>query len=225
MSVSSRAHRTISQGQGGAESSMLRRRHRVLVVDDDDRALRSICAVLSAEVHVVTCTSAEQALRLLEVEQFHLVCSDFLMPGMKGDELLRRVSSMPLYTSGLLITGADEYLRSKDGSHSYVILKPFDPDRLIGLVLQLARLADMKRSVHSMAGSLGTTSATAPACGGETVSCEVADSCASPESSQSVPSSRLVACSTAAPGSGLQHGPKSTRAERLALCASERYRR
>ncbi|WP_438026645.1 response regulator [Sorangium sp. So ce233] len=196
----------------------------MLVVDDDDRALRSICAVLSAEVHVVACSSAEHALRLLEVERFHLVCSDFMMPGMKGDELLRRVSSMPLYTSGLLITGADEYLRSRDGSHNYVILKPFDPARLIGIVLQLARLAEMKRSVHSMAGSLGTTSLTTPTCGGERVSCDSPD--ASPESSQRVPSSRRVGWSTAGPAaSDLQQGPESTRAKPHARGASGRHRR
>ncbi len=81
------------------------------------------------------------------------------MPGMKGDELLRRVANMPVYTSCLLITGAEEYTRSKEAVYHHVLLKPFNPARLTALVLQLARLTEMKRSVHSMADSLTPTDA------------------------------------------------------------------
>ncbi|XXX72868.1 response regulator [Sorangium sp. So ce134] len=186
----------------------------MLVVDDDDRALRSIVAVLSADVDVVTCTSAEHALKLLDARRFHLVCSDFLMPGMKGDELLRRVSSMPVYTSCLLITGADEYIRSMNSSHNYVILKPFDPERLIGIVLQLSRLAEMKRSVHSMTDSLGSSGPTGAAAGGELVSCDPDEAGSLPDSAPAPPTSRLGA--RAAVGStarGPQQGPELTRAD------------
>lgn len=197
MSASSRAHRTPGQGDGKVDSTAPpRRKYRVLIVDDDERALRSISAVLSADVEVSTCTSAEHALKLLESRRFHLVCSDFMMAGMKGDELLRRVSNMPFFTSCLLITGADEYIRSRDGSHHYVILKPFDPARLIGIVLQLARLADMKRSVHSMADSLSAPDAAAPA-SSELGALERADAGALPGSSRA-PSSRRLASRTPA---------------------------
>ncbi|WP_437729539.1 response regulator [Sorangium sp. So ce861] len=213
--MSLRAHRTLSQGQDDSDVHLIsRRRYRVLVVDDDERALRSIAAVLSADVDVVTCSSAEHALKLLEARRFHLVCSDFLMPGMKGDELLRRVSELSVYTSCLLVTGADEYIRSMNGSHNYVILKPFDPDRLIGIALQLSRLAEMKRSVHSMTDSLGSSGPTGAAAGGEMVSCEPPDAGAPPDSAPAPPTSRLGA--RAAAGStarGPQQGPELTRAD------------
>ncbi|AGP38612.1 response regulator [Sorangium cellulosum] len=186
----------------------------MLVVDDEERALRSIAAVLSTDVDVVTCSSAEHALKLLEARRFHLVCSDFLMPGMKGDELLRRVSGMSVYTSCLLVTGADEYIRSMSGSHNYVILKPFDPDRLIGIVLQLSRLAEMKRSVHSMADSLGSSGPTGAAAGGEMVSCEPADAGSPPDSAPAPPTSRFGARAAAGSAArGPRQGPELTRAD------------
>ncbi|WP_437677832.1 response regulator [Sorangium sp. So ce131] len=205
---------------------MFRQRYRVLVVDDDDRALDSITAVLSPDVDVVTCSSAEHALRLLEARRFHLVCSDFMMPGMKGDELLRRVASMSLYTSCLLVTGADEYIRSKDQTHNHVILKPFDPARLIGIVLQLARLAEMKRSVHSMADSLGWAGPAGVACGGEMVSCEAPDGGASPDSTPAPSTSRVGFCAEAVSTvQELQQGPELTRPEPAASGVLGRYRR
>ena len=121
----------------------------MLVVDDERAVLDGITAILSEDVDVQTCTSAEEALRMVGTGQFHLVCSDYRMPGMKGDELLRRVARMPFYTSCLLVTGADEYIRAKTDGNHYVIFKPFDPEKVIGLVLELARLAEMKRSVRS----------------------------------------------------------------------------
>ncbi|WP_129578415.1 MULTISPECIES: response regulator [Sorangium] len=164
------------------------------MVDDDEQMLSTISAVLSTEVDVVECTSAEHALALLETREFHLVCSDLLMPGMRGDELLRKVSIMPVYTSCLLITGAEEYARSKEAAYHHVLLKPFHPDRLVAIVLQLARLTEMKRSVHSMADSLTPTDP-----GGELVSCDWTEPSALPESSRAPRSARFAGRMTCGP--------------------------
>lgn len=128
-------------------------RLRVLVVDDEQRMLDSIAAILSDDVDVTTCMSAHRALDLLQTGQFHVVCSDYKMPGMNGEELLKRVTSLPLYTSCLLITGAEEYIRSSEGGRHYVILKPFEPARITRFVLELARLASTRRSVDALASS------------------------------------------------------------------------
>ena len=127
-------------------------RFHVLVVDDDPWMLNSLSSVLGDDVQVVTAISPFRALEYLKARSFHVVCSDFKMPGMNGLELLQKVSQLPIYVSCLLFTGSDEY-RSGEGNRHYVLLKPFDPERLIGIVLQLARVAEMKRSV----GLLGTT--------------------------------------------------------------------
>ncbi|WP_437589641.1 response regulator [Sorangium sp. So ce1000] len=137
-------------------------RLRVLVVDDERRMLDSIAAILDDDVDVVTCTSAQKALELLQTGQFHVVCSDYKMPGMNGDELLKRVAELPLYTSCLLITGAEEYIRSSEGGHHFVILKPFEPARITRIVLELARLAHARRSADAAPGASAPREAAAP---------------------------------------------------------------
>ncbi len=130
------------------------KRCRVLVVDDEPKFLESVEAILATDLDVVTCTSAEQALKLLASTRFHLVCADYNMPGMNGLELLERVGQLPQTTSGLLITGSDDYGRVQGQSRYHVILKPFDPERLLSLALQLARLTEMRRSVQSLTDSV-----------------------------------------------------------------------
>ncbi|MGK3998260.1 response regulator [Sorangium sp. So ce1024] len=134
-------------------------RLRVLVVDDDQRMLDSIAAILSDDVDVTTCGSAHRALELLQTGHFLVVCSDYKMPGMNGGELLKRVADLPVYTSCLLITGAEEYIRSSEGGRHYVILKPFEPARITRIVLELARLAHTRRSVGGHASAAGREAA------------------------------------------------------------------
>ncbi|WP_437306352.1 response regulator [Sorangium sp. So ce388] len=140
-------------------------RLRVLVVDDEQRMLDSIAAILSDDVDVTTCRSAHRALEMLHTGQFHVVCSDYKMPGMNGEELLKRVTELPVYTSCLLITGAEEYIRSSEGGRHYVILKPFEPARITRIVLELARLAQTRRSVGAAASSPAGRESVAPGSG------------------------------------------------------------
>jgi DNA-binding NtrC family response regulator len=120
-------------------------RYRVLLVEDDLGVLESTAAILSDDANIVAVTSAEGALRVLASERFDVVCTDYKMAGMNGVELLQRVSELPYAVGCLLITGNDEYLRSDSGSPYYVLVKPYEPDKLIRLVAQLARIARMKR--------------------------------------------------------------------------------
>ena len=73
----------------------------VLVVDDDIR-LRKLCtAFLQREGYsVATAENAEQALEQVQASPFDLVLTDLKMPGMSGQELVRRLQ---LIQSDLLV--------------------------------------------------------------------------------------------------------------------------
>lgn len=125
-------------------------KYSVLIVDDDPNVLVSVESVLSDEVDVVAAASAERALELLKTRSFHVVISDFAMPGMDGNTLLTQIARTPEYVSCLLITGSDRYQPLAGGARHYVLFKPFDPERLLSMVRELGRVAEMKRSVKAM---------------------------------------------------------------------------
>jgi DNA-binding NtrC family response regulator len=129
-------------------------KYRVLVVDDDPVGLETIEAALADDVEVVTTKSPEAALKLIEASTFHVICSDYQMVGMNGLDLLQRATARSPHLGCVLITGSNEYLRATQGDgRYYVLVKPIDPGRLIALVKQLARVADMKRgSEHPRSG-------------------------------------------------------------------------
>ena len=129
-------------------------RYSVLVVDDDASIRASVTSLLSDEVNVVAAASAERALELLRDHCFHVVISDFSMPGMDGNALLAQIGKMPQYVSCLLITGSDRYKPLAGEARHYVLFKPFDPERLLSMVRELGRVAEMKRSVKVMSDLL-----------------------------------------------------------------------
>src|SRR5688572_15346180 len=97
----------------------------VLVVDDDPNVLIAVSRLLSDDAQVTSAASAERALELLKVQSFHVVISDFSMPGMDGHTLLARIAQMPEYVSCLLITGSDQYKPLGGAARHYVLFKPF----------------------------------------------------------------------------------------------------
>jgi len=65
---------------------------KILVVDDNEMLCRLSCELLQAEgYHTVPATSATQALEAFGKEEFDLVVTDFLMPGMNGLDLAREI--------------------------------------------------------------------------------------------------------------------------------------
>jgi DNA-binding NtrC family response regulator len=135
-------------------------RYRVLVVDDDAVVLDVAAAVLSLEMDVVTCAEAREALRRVDAEDFHVVCADYLMPDMRGDELLAQVARSKPHVGRVLVTGSDAYAESEQGGEYFVVLKPFHPEKLLAVVRQMARVAEKKRASEGAgpAGAGGSAS-------------------------------------------------------------------
>jgi CheY-like chemotaxis protein len=109
---------------------------RILLVDDNAVNLKVTSALLSRESYeVVTATSAEQALGMLQSFHPHLILSDIFLTGMDGLELARRVKATPEWRTIPLIalTGMhspeEEHQALAAGFHAF-LTKPVAPQVL-----------------------------------------------------------------------------------------------
>lgn len=116
----------------------------LLCVDDDSTVLRSLRSLLSSrlgsEVLIEIAESGEEALEICEElatngKPCAVVVSDFIMPGMRGDELLVQIHRRWPQTLGIMLTGQsdiDGVKRSINEAGLYrFIEKPFDNDDLL----------------------------------------------------------------------------------------------
>src|SRR5208283_747840 len=111
------------------------RGRKVLIVDDEPHICEILSRWLTEEGY--GCASAydgETALKFLEQDNFHLLISDIMMPGMSGIDLL--TITRPLYPdlAVLMVTAVDDrktaILPLELGAYGYVI-KPFDKNEIL----------------------------------------------------------------------------------------------
>lgn len=102
---------------------------RVLVVDDDEGIQRFAARVLrQAGYDVVTASDGLEAIRVVETQpRFDLFVLDVMMPGMRGDELARRLHDRDPSIKVLYFTGyADQFfaLRPTLRENETLLVKP-----------------------------------------------------------------------------------------------------
>lgn len=103
----------------------------ILIVDDDERSRRLLEIVLTSEGYgVLGAGSGHDALAMIEQQVPDAVVLDFLMPGMDGAELCRRIRGLPLQRRLPLIvlSGMDDetarVTMAAAGADDFVV-KPF----------------------------------------------------------------------------------------------------
>ncbi|HSB12206.1 MAG TPA: HD domain-containing phosphohydrolase [Blastocatellia bacterium] len=101
----------------------------ILIIDDEPNILSVLDSLLSTAHCCKTATSAAEAIEYLKEENYDLVLSDIMMPGMSGLELLAEITKLSRETVVILISGnlniqsAIEAMRR--GAFDYVT-KPFN---------------------------------------------------------------------------------------------------
>jgi len=106
---------------------------RVMVVDDS-RMVRSVVRKILTKnnIEVLECEDGEQAVIAIEKEQPDVVLLDVVMPGMDGNEVLRRVRDTEYgRTLPIIFLTSSESLIEELGSATGCILKPFKPNELM----------------------------------------------------------------------------------------------
>src|SRR5256885_513750 len=115
------------------QSSLEKEETRILIVDDDEAVRGLFYNYLSERYACATAASFDEAVALLQAQEFTLVLSDMIMPGRSGIELLREVNTRFPETAVIIISGIDRTQRVLDavrlGAYDYLI-KPCELDVL-----------------------------------------------------------------------------------------------
>jgi len=143
--------------QGGIMEQM-----NILVCDDDREIVEAIQIYLENEGYHIFCAyDGEQAIRLLEKEEFHLLIIDVMMPkldGIRATLKIREISSIPIIILSAKTEDTDKILGLNVGADDY-LAKPFNPLELVARVksqlrryTKLGAIAGDNKSIFSVGG-------------------------------------------------------------------------
>ena len=118
----------------------------ILIVDDEAVHMRALCDILRHHEYTTTgLVSGEAALKLLQAEQFDLLLSDLMMPGIDGIALVQAASKIDSNLACIIMTGegsiASAVQAMKVGAHDYIV-KPFKVSAILPV---LARALETRR--------------------------------------------------------------------------------
>ena len=130
---------------------------RILVAEDENTSRLILVASLRKLGHeVVSTCDGREAWDRLQTEEFAIVISDWMMPGLTGLELCRLIRSSYhgpyLYT--IMITALDEkadYLAAMEAGADDFITKPVDIDQLAARLRVAERILNLQEKLRSLA--------------------------------------------------------------------------
>ena len=119
---------------------------KTLLIDDDELIRDSLSMVfLNKGCFLMTVESAEEGLCAMQKNQFDIIISDFILPGMNGIDFFKQAAINQIDTANVLISGniSPEKLSEKNEAkvHDFV-QKPFS---IIALAHTLAALTENKK--------------------------------------------------------------------------------
>jgi two-component system, OmpR family, response regulator len=131
---------------------------RVLIVEDDPAIVRFLERGLAAHGHQsITADNGHDGVIMAADESVDFVLLDIMLPGMDGQEVLRRIRARRPNVPVLMLTARDE-VRDKvsalDGGADDYLTKPFDFDELLARMRALVRRADQPEASRIEMGDL-----------------------------------------------------------------------
>jgi CheY-like chemotaxis protein len=127
-------HRWLSLNHMAERAKKTSKSYRILVADDEPSVCRAYQMMLQHCGHgVQTVNGGAAALDLLAAESFDLVITDYLMPDMKGDELVAEIKRRQPDRRVIMVTAfADDIVAygRPTGGADFILSKPFRMDEI-----------------------------------------------------------------------------------------------
>lgn len=112
----------------------------ILIVEDSVDIHNLIKEVLEKEgYNVLDSYSGTEALMVLEKEKVDLILLDLMLPGLNGEEIIKKVTNIPIIVISAKISPEDKVNALLDGANDY-ITKPFNTLELLARINVQLRL-------------------------------------------------------------------------------------
>jgi DNA-binding response OmpR family regulator len=133
----------------------------ILVADDDlTSSLIAATAVRNLGHQCVSASDGTEAWETFQIRRPDVVISDWLMPGLTGPELCRKIRSHPArYTYFILVTGLgshDQMLEGMTAGADDYLVKPLDVDELDLRLIAAERVTALHRQLAHQRTKLAT---------------------------------------------------------------------
>ncbi len=113
---------------------MYNKSYNILYVDDEISNLSSFKNLFRRKFNIITASSGQQGLEILEAQPIHVVIADQRMPNMKGVEFLKKVQDSWPDLKYILLTAFDDNEVVKEAINEvgifWYVNKPFAPDQM-----------------------------------------------------------------------------------------------
>jgi len=122
---------------------------RLLIVDDEVELMNALCETLADQNYeTVGVSSPREGLKSLAEQEFDLLLSDLMMPGMDGIQLLRKALEIDPNLVGIIMTGQGTIQSAveamKVGAFDY-LLKPFDLQSVLPILARAMAVRRLRR--------------------------------------------------------------------------------
>lgn len=118
----------------------------ILVVEDDIDVHNLLQELLEKERYkVLNAYSGTESLMILEKEKVDLILLDLMLPGLNGEEIVKRVKGIPIIIISAKISPEDKVNVLLDGANDY-ITKPFNKDELLARIKVQLRMCEDKNN-------------------------------------------------------------------------------
>lgn len=122
---------------------------KLLFVDDDPQSIIILRSLFDQKYTVLTASTGDAALEIIQREQIHVIVSDQIMPGLLGHELLRKVAQLSPYTMRVLLTAHTDMpaltQSINEGEVFRFVIKPWRVAELRDIVESAVEIAEETR--------------------------------------------------------------------------------
>jgi len=122
---------------------------RILIIDDENELMSTLCELLANQGYATTgLTEGAQALEALAEQDFDIILTDLMMPGMDGIELLSKAQKIDPNIICIIMTGQGTVQTAvqsmKLGAFDY-ILKPFKINVLLPVLVRAMEMGRLRK--------------------------------------------------------------------------------